>query len=77
MTKTTELVIIKYWKREAYSLASVPFSLELEFCLAGVTDEFVILRLTDELAAIGVMAEGLGTTCVKLVSLPGREQLRP
>ena len=75
MTKTTELVIIKYWKREAYSLACVPLSLELEFCFAGVTDE--LLRLTDELTAVGVMAEGLGTTWVKLVSLRGREQLRP
>jgi len=55
----------------------VPFSLELEFCLAGVTDELVILRLNDELAAVGVMAEGLGTTCVELVSFPGREQLKP
>ena len=55
----------------------MPFSLELEFCLAGATDELVILRLTDELAAVGVMAEELGTTCVRLVSFPGREQLRP
>lgn len=55
----------------------MPFSLELEFCLAGVTDELVILRLTDELAAVAMMVEGLGTTCVRLVSFPGREQLRP
>lgn len=45
--------------------------------MAGVTDELVILRLTDELAAVEVMAEGLGTTCVKLVSFPERKQLRP
>lgn len=55
----------------------MPFTLELELCLARVTDELVILRLIDELAAVGVMAEGLGTTCVKLVSFPEREQLRP
>lgn len=72
--KTMELVTIKYWKREAYCLVSVPFSLELVFCFAGVTDEFVILRLPNELAAVGVMAEGLGTTRVKLVLLP---QLTP
>ena len=52
----------------------MPFSLELEFC---ATDELVILKLTDELTAVGVMAEGLGTICVRLVSFSGREQLRP
>ena len=71
--KTTELVIIKYWKREAYCLVCVRFTLELEFC----SDEFVILRPTNELAAVGVMVEGLGTTCVMFVLLPEIEQATP
>ena len=77
LMKTTELVTIKYWKREAYSLVSVLLSFELEFCFAGVTVMLVILRLKNELEAVGVMAEGLGTTCVKLVLVPGGEQLTP
>lgn len=83
--KTTELFNIKFWKRGAYSLVSVPFSVPffepfsvlLEFWLASVTDELEILTLTNELAAVGVMAEGLGTTCLTLVFVTGAEQLTP
>lgn len=45
--------------------------------MADVTDELEILTLTNELAAVGVMAEGLGTTCLTLVFVTGAEQLTP